>query len=111
MLFYDINIEFFLRNFNSMLPQIGTQLRHPEQLFQLFVFLLQLFVVNVLFHFGKVTNWCPSFFIPMQSPALVDPVKNGGISLDAINQLSLAFTEFAAQYLVNDLLLKGLRVE
>ena len=63
-----------------MLPKIGTQFVHPNQLLELFVFFLQLYVANVLFHFGEVINWCPPFFIAMQSTALVNPVKDGSIA-------------------------------
>ena len=36
-----------------MLPQIGTELSYPKQLPELFVFLLQFFVANILFHFNN----------------------------------------------------------
>ena len=111
MLFYDVDVKFFFRNFNSMLPQVGTQFCHPKQFFQLFVFFLQFFVVNVLFHFGKVSKGSGSFFITPQTPTLIDPVKDGGVALNTIDQLSLSLTEFAIQYFIYNFLLKGFGVE
>jgi len=38
---------------------------------------------------------------------LVNPVKDGGITLDAIDQLSLSLTEFATQYFGYNFLFKS----
>src|ERR1700712_315290 len=94
-----------------MLPEVSPQLCYPQQFAEFLVFLLQFFVVNVLFHLGKVSYGNSNFRVSGNGLILTNPVGDGSISLDAINLGSLVSVEFPAQYFINNLLFKPFSVE